>query len=409
MSATAVSTKAASMCRKDPTLSSSSATTEEEFMQVLDEMNRICGNPSSSSSSTSTGDEAAPESCSGRLSSGETESFSSSVEDEPNALDSSPLEPLFDNNKTLPAPPPPPDEGEAEGKASSLSPQQPQPNQQQQQQPQASSSSPSGRSRHCSANSSLSCVSFDSAIGDVYSVQTPPVMSSSSPSTSTTSASSTSPPSVTLTNNALEAAAFFAKNSEEDLNLNSSAFDFDPNLLDAPAVQVATPSLSASSSTSASPPHQQPSQQQLPPPPSLPPPYKSRSAGHYPPRHNPYYNPHPHHHPPPYAYGRYPQRQPPNQRHEVEFVCLDLLRRFQHSSVLHPRHTAKEWLSKNDDDDPLLITTRLLSDALTRLKFFLFGLEPMNWLHWMDRNILYSSGVCAVAILKVNCEQMKSI
>ena len=29
------------------------------------------------------------------------------------------------------------------------------------------------RSRHCSANSAQSCVSFDSAIGDVYSVQTP--------------------------------------------------------------------------------------------------------------------------------------------------------------------------------------------------------------------------------------------
>ena len=29
------------------------------------------------------------------------------------------------------------------------------------------------RSRHCSANSTKSCVSFDSAIGDVYSVQTP--------------------------------------------------------------------------------------------------------------------------------------------------------------------------------------------------------------------------------------------
>lgn len=31
----------------------------------------------------------------------------------------------------------------------------------------------SSRSRHCSANSAKSCVSFDSAIGDVYSIQTP--------------------------------------------------------------------------------------------------------------------------------------------------------------------------------------------------------------------------------------------
>merc|ERR1711899_219623 len=34
------------------------------------------------------------------------------------------------------------------------------------------------RSRHCSANSAKSCVSFDSAIGDVYSVQTPTKSSS---------------------------------------------------------------------------------------------------------------------------------------------------------------------------------------------------------------------------------------
>ena len=47
--------------------------------------------------------------------------------------------------------------------------QQQQSQQQQQQQPKAGPS----RSRHCSANSSLSCMSFDSAIGDVYSAPTP--------------------------------------------------------------------------------------------------------------------------------------------------------------------------------------------------------------------------------------------
>ena len=65
------------------------------------------------------------------------------------------------------------------------------------------------RSRHCSANSAKSCVSFDSAIGDVYSVQTPTKMNKNSShhneldifdfspnTTASTSTSSTSPSTV---------------------------------------------------------------------------------------------------------------------------------------------------------------------------------------------------------------------
>ena len=58
----------------------------------------------------------------------------------------------------------------------------------------------------------------------------------------------------------------------------------------------------------------------------------------------------------------------------------------------------------NDDvsKDPLSITTRLLSDALTRLRIFVFGLDPMQWLSWRDRNVLYTSQICCLAVLKAS-------
>ena len=59
---------------------------------------------------------------------------------------------------------------------------------------------------------------------------------------------------------------------------------------------------------------------------------------------------------------------------------------------------------QNDDvsKDPLFITTRLLSDALTRLRIFVFGLDPMQWLSWRDRNVLYTSQICCLAVLKAS-------
>ena len=55
---------------------------------------------------------------------------------------------------------------------------------------------------------------------------------------------------------------------------------------------------------------------------------------------------------------------------------------------------------ESSSDDPLFITTRLLSDALTRLRIFVFGLDPMQWLSLRDRNCLYTSQICCLAILK---------
>ena len=59
-------------------------------------------------------------------------------------------------------------------------------------------------------------------------------------------------------------------------------------------------------------------------------------------------------------------------------------------------------LSPNENADPLYVTTHLLSDALARLRIFVFGLDPMQWLLGRDRNILYTSQICCLAILKAS-------
>ncbi len=377
----------------DPTLSSASAT-EEEFMQVLDEMNRICGEEDVDKAKQS-------------------DNY-----DDDRSLDSSPLEPLFEN-KTLPPPPLPLELSGSPGSSASKS-------------PQSASSSPSRaacsrprtgstRSRHCSANSSLSCVSFDSAIGDVYSVQTPPV-STSAASSSSTMASTTSSSSGT-TPSLFDTDMLFSSTKNE---ANNNVFEFDQDLFEdvcasPSSTTLTTPSAAMTTASEFSPPQAKmrrtsssswasssinnPTSTS-----SFPPSYVNNN-----PR-PPHYGPHRHwsaplahyagrpHHPPGFSHHRlHPAPSIPLhvQRREVEMVCLDLLHRFHHSSSMHPRHISRAWFSRSDRDDPLLITTRLLADAITRLRIFLFGLEPMTWLSWVDRNILYAAGVCAVAILKV--------
>jgi len=87
------------------------------------------------------------------------------------------------------------------------------------------------------------------------------------------------------------------------------------------------------------------------------------------------------------------------QRQDVERICVDLLKRFQHASSLHPKTHAKVWMAKSGED-PLFITTRLLGDSLARLRIFVHSLDPMNWLIWPDRNALYSQNVCILSVLK---------
>lgn len=90
-----------------------------------------------------------------------------------------------------------------------------------------------------------------------------------------------------------------------------------------------------------------------------------------------------------------------HQRLEVDQVCLELVRRFEHACATHPRHNSRTWAaSASPNTDPLYVTTKLLSDTLCRLKIFLMSLDPMQWLHPHDQRILYNSQICSVAILK---------
>ena len=440
-------------------------------MQVLDEMNRICGGEESAEerrhreeANATMGD--SPGS-SGGVSSTSPAAAAAAASFDSTLLSTSPLEPLFDDPSGDPfgetsvsmaaaALMVDPSKVQQAGSNSSLlgsssSPNTPlsaeneqeepffavaaAPGKQQQQQPQPqpqphlfpdpasskSSSSPSHnpsssvRSRHCSANSSLS---FDSAIGDVYSEQTPP-------------------------------------------GARAASFDFDPDLLDGGGSSGATnkPHKSHNSNSSkvetrdrrsnggvhlhpeaanvSSPHHrtglhhhlnhrqhhrkpydqQQQQQQQQPSQ------YLNRlpfgtaenrlqawpsglhRSGH--PSSSSSY-------PFPGYYHQLPRAAAPSrggvggvvypnglqQRHEVESVCLDLLRRFHVACAAHPRQLARAWASKSGSDDPLLITTRLLSDALSRLRIFLLDLAPTRWLAAPDRAALYSANVCVVSVLR---------
>ena len=67
----------------------------------------------------------------------------------------------------------------------------------------------------------------------------------------------------------------------------------------------------------------------------------------------------------------------------------------------------------SSSSDPLYVTTRLLADTLERLRLFLVSLEPMGWLAWQDRKMLYNAQLCTVAIIKVGrnweCNQPRMI
>ena len=159
---------------------------EDDFMRVLDEMNRLCGSGEDSSHSSDNQDhqkitlsdrESASflNSASPKFEGGDTSSPGDSFEDifstSNNSGKSSSAAPLIgdqllssagmsSNNSTLNI------SKRRSGSVCGLN-----------------------RSRHCSANSAKSCVSFDSAIGDVYSVQTPTVSNGNQTMSNSTSSS----------------------------------------------------------------------------------------------------------------------------------------------------------------------------------------------------------------------------
>lgn len=322
-------------------------------------------------------------------------------------------------------------------------------------------SSSLSRSRHCSANSAKSCVSFDSAIGDVYSVQTPTrngdvsngansssalsdldrdlfdfssaASSSSSPTLATTSSCATTLAGLQFDNLAasvcfdigdatvtsavgldLDGADEFGGISlrlvgSEDVDLVGTSFSLAMNsdLMSSSCSEPSpiTFSLSKSETTVST---------------NLPSTTSSSSSTttslskrrHYLNNEDVYdgleYGNAKRKRPsPPSSSLSPPKQQKPSllspqmniQRQEVELICLELLHRFQHASGLHPKTQAKSWMAKSGED-PLLVTTRLLGDSLTRLRIFVHGLDPMNWLMWHDRNILYNNNVCTLSVFK---------
>lgn len=283
------------------------------------------------------------------------------------------------------------------------------------------------RSRHCSTNSSQSGVSFDSAIGDVYSMQTPPRAGASG---SVGIVGITEPVSVVAT-----------LDFDQDLLEMTTA---NPNEVSNQRQAAEEPSQSSNSNNSSGPFHQQlgppppppPNASSLelrgnPPPPSAPLPAPAPVPGPVPATAT---APSPSSHvlPPRYhqkrrrvgtapvinsssSSGSSPSLPPPlplhgahipysllhAQRLEVDDVCLDLLRRFQHACHVQPRAGSRAYISSGESD-PLGVTSRLLGDALGRLRLFLFSLEPMSWLSWRDRHALYRSHLCCAAILKAS-------
>lgn len=273
----------------------------------------------------------------------------------------------------------------------------------------SSSISSGSRSRHCSANSGMSCVSFDSAIGDVYSVQTPnrgeqgaflessgmlvanhtvdlldltgsscegaaAVLRASSPINTSSSGATAS---AGLKFESLAASVCLDDMLPEcddfggiSLRLVGSEDDLVSTSLSLAMNSVDELEPTGRRRKCASPEEVVPAKRRR----------QWSAASH--------------------------KTTPINhellqQRQEVEMICLDLLHRFQQATGLHPRTHAKTWMARSGED-PLVVTTRLLSDSLTRLRIFVFGLDPINWLLWPDRNVLYSTQICSLSIFKAS-------
>ena len=209
------------------------------------------------------------------------------------------------------------------------------------------------RSRH---SSGLSCMSFDSAIGDVYSTSPSRISSAvydegldkeyidlatvSSGEASAAVISATTPPTTTLSTENL---------TFDIINLGDDEFGF--RLPDNTVVD--------SSGN-----HRKGPERQLPAPTPRPLPIEAL-----------------------------------HRQQELDFVCTDLMQRFRAANVAFPApHLQRGYQNK----DPLFEATYLLSDSLARMRLFVFNLDPMQWLSPIDRFTLYSSGACNLSIIRAS-------
>ena len=77
--------------------------------------------------------------------------------------------------------------------------------------------------------------------------------------------------------------------------------------------------------------------------------------------------------------------------------CISLMCQYQHSVAAVPPSQYRDC-----EADSLLLVTRLLAQAVTRMRFFLSSLDSFNCLTPGDRATLYRHNICSVQIMKAS-------
>ena len=83
-------------------------------------------------------------------------------------------------------------------------------------------------------------------------------------------------------------------------------------------------------------------------------------------------------------------------RQEVEQLCVRLMCQYHQCLVTIPPTPCPT----SQHGDSLVLATRLLSEAVARMRLFLSGLDTFNSLSPGDRATLYRHNVCSIQILK---------
>ena len=144
---------------------------------------------------------------------------------------------------------------------------------------------------------------------------------------------------------------------------------------------------------------------QLPPPPRL-----SVISGPAPP--HPGHPGHPGHHPHRHQRRKHeesvklgPGHAGRGPRQEVEHLCVRLMCQYQQCLLTIP--PSPSLLPQHGDS--LVLATRLLSEAVARMRLFLSGLDTFNSLTPGDRATLYRHNVCSMQILKSSLSMLSLI
>ena len=89
-------------------------------------------------------------------------------------------------------------------------------------------------------------------------------------------------------------------------------------------------------------------------------------------------------------------------RQEVEQLCVRLMCQYQQCLMSIPPSPSLP----TQHGDSLVLATRLLSEAVARMRLFLSGLDTFNSLSPGDRATLYRHNVCSIQILKSSLSRL---